>query len=138
MIVQEESLVILADHGILMAFRVSVINNHMLTKTKRRGRSWITGPDPKRHDQYTAWLKHRSQAWYRGEEHSLTFEEWEQFWNTDWAWENRGRGVDCVNLTRIDPEKGWSKDNCYICSRHEHLVQMGYDRIGTKYKRRKK
>jgi hypothetical protein len=107
-------------------------------KLGRRPGNWCTGPDPRRHEQYYAWLKHRSQADYRNEPHELTFDQWEQLWNTDYAWENRGRCVDCVNLTRYDTEKGWSIDNVYMRSRKEHLVQMGLDRAGTTYKRRNK
>jgi len=41
--------------------------------------NWCTGPDPRRHAQYYAWLKHKSQAHYRGELHELTWDNGKLF-----------------------------------------------------------
>lgn len=82
---------------------------------------WKVGPDPWLHDQYYAWLKHRSQAQYRGEEYLFTWEDWQYFWHHDDLWQQRGRSRDCLILTRIDEEKAWHRDNCHIITRLEHL-----------------
>lgn len=103
-------------------------------QTGPRPNVWKAGPDPRRHEQYTAWLKHRSQAAFRGESYELTFEQWETLWNTDWAWENRGRTPQSVNLTRIDKERGWYMANVVIITRIEYLREMAKSRTGTKYK----
>ena len=101
--------------------------------------TWISGPDPRRHDQYVAWLKHKAQAAYRQEIHQLTFEQWEKIWNTDWAWENRGRENCSVNLTRIDKEKGWTIDNCRTIERVVHLREkILTSNLGKKYNKSKK
>jgi hypothetical protein len=101
--------------------------------------SWISGPDPRRHDQYIAWLRHKAQAAFRKEAHELTFEQWETFWNTDWAWENRGTSNVSVILTRIDSEKAWSFENCHIVDRVDHLREkVALTQTGRKYKKRKK
>lgn len=114
-----------------------------MTEKKRYGRRqdhyphlWCTGPDPRRHDQYIAWLRHRAQAHYRGELYSLTFEDWETVWNQDSAWENRGRSIDSVCLTMIDSQKGWCSDNVVVQCRRETLRQHGFARVGMKYRRR--
>lgn len=98
---------------------------------------WVTGPDPRRHDQYYAYLKHRAQANFRNEHHSLTWSEWETLWNTDFAWENRGRKPDEVCLAMIDISKGWYLHNVKIMTRMEQLTLNGFNRKGTKYRTKK-
>lgn len=82
---------------------------------------WIVGPDPWLHDQYYAWHKHRSQARFRGEDYEFTWEDWQYFWFKDDLWQQRGRERHSLILTRIDEEKAWSRDNCQIITRLEHL-----------------
>jgi hypothetical protein len=100
--------------------------------------NWCTGPDPRRHEQYYAWLKHKSQAAYRLEEHTLSFEQWETMWNTDYAWENRGRDNLSINLCRIDKEKGWHQDNVQLVVRRSYLQANAFEHFGMHYKRNKK
>jgi hypothetical protein len=104
---------------------------------KSRGRprghypeNWCTGPDPRRHKQYYAYLKHKSQAHYRGEPHELTWDEWETIWNTDSQWEKRGRHREDLCLTMIDPDCGWHISNVQVVTRLEQLQLLGYARIG--------
>lgn len=78
--------------------------------------SWCTGPDAIKHEKYYAWLKHRSQAQYRGEAHDLTFEEWESIW-TDELFLQRGRHTDAKCLVMIDNTIGWCLSNVEIISR---------------------
>lgn len=106
-------------------------------KKGRKPGTWKVGPDPRMHDQYIAWLKHKSQAAYRGEAHELTFEQWQTLWNDNFAWENRGRDNLCVNLVRQDKEKGWSWDNVEMVQRLEYLRRLGQERLGKTYKRKK-
>lgn len=81
---------------------------------------WCTGPDPVRHDKYYAWLKHRSQARYRKEEYSLTWEEWELLW-TDELWVKRGRTVDSLCLQQKELGDGWHIHNVQIVTRRQHF-----------------
>jgi hypothetical protein len=87
---------------------------------------WRTGPDPVRHRQYDCWSKHRAQSHFRGEEFSLTFEEYESIWADQWP--NRGRKSWSMVMTRIDLEKGWHRDNVVIMERLQHLRRVGQQR----------
>lgn len=90
---------------------------------KPRPEHWISGPDELRHEQYYAWLKHRSQAWYRGEDHELSFEDWLELWSDPVHWHNRGRQKDCFVLSRQDLSGPWSLNNCVIMTRYEQLLR---------------
>lgn len=85
--------------------------------------TWKTGPSELRREKYYAWMKHRAQAKFRNEEHSLTFEDWETFWS-DAVFLQRGRQKDNLILTRIDWELGWHVDNCKIAPRREGLIKV--------------
>jgi hypothetical protein len=102
--------------------------------SKVRPYLWKSGPDPLAHEQYYAWLKHRSQAAYRGEQHELAFSDWQQFWNQDDNWHNRGRRNTELVLTRRDGKLPWCVVNCVIMSRGEHLKKHGMAKRGTKYR----
>ena len=104
-------------------------------KTGHYPHIWSTGPDPRRHDQYYAYLKHKAQASFRGEAHDLTWPQWETLWNTDWAWENRGRRPEDVCLAMLDRAKGWRINNVKIMSRLEQLRLNGFNRINTSRKK---
>ena len=107
-------------------------------KGKPRGpepHRWISGPDPLRHTQYTCWLKAKAQANFRKEGWTMTFEEFEQLWNQDGAWHQRGRGSDDLLMTRRDFDQPWSRDNCYIELRRTHLQRHCQFRKGQ-FKRR--
>lgn len=85
----------------------------------RQGRAadpdqWITGPDPVEHDKYYAWLKHRSQARFRGEEYNLTWQDWSRLWGLD-KWLSRGRSSECYTMYRLNSTVPWHKDNVVIC-----------------------
>jgi hypothetical protein len=80
---------------------------------------WIKGPCPVRHDKYYAWLKHRSQANYRKEPYTLTWDQWETLW-TDDLFLRRGKGPDSVCLTQLDRSIGWTIDNVEIIVRKTH------------------
>jgi hypothetical protein len=102
-----------------------------------RPHDWKSGPDPVAHAQYYAWLKHRSQAWYRKEGHDLTFEQWQTIWNTDNNWIRRGNHSSGVVLTRYDREQSWNVDNCYIKNRKEHRAEAASEtHLGKTYRPR--
>lgn len=109
-----------------MKFKYAVYQNQPPVERKSgRGRrvdpnSWICGPDPQVRDKYYSYLKHRSQAHYRGEEHTLTWECWQELF-TDAVWEKRGRRVDDLCLGRLDWTRGWHDDNVKIMTRREHF-----------------
>lgn len=91
----------------------------------KRGRNpnpnvWNTGPDPVQHDKYYSYLKHRSQAKFRGEHYELTWEQWDHMWTVD-KWMARGRGRSDLCLTRLDCEKGWTVCNIQIVTKQNYL-----------------
>lgn len=100
---------------------------------KQYPHTWKTGPDVTTHEQYHAWLKHKSQAAYRGEPHELSFQDWQNFWNQDNAWLQRGRRNTDLVLTRLDTQGSWSLNNCHVITRLEHSVKTGKRRLGRKY-----
>lgn len=94
----------------------------------KRGRNpnpnrWATGPDRLTHDKHYGWLKHKAQANYRGEEYSLTWEEWESLWTNE-LWLQRGRTAESLCLQQIDNECGWHATNVEIVTRIEHFAQI--------------
>ena len=99
---------------------------------------WISGPDPLTHDQYYAWLKHKSQAAYRKEAHELSFEEWLSIWTVDDRWNQRGNYSHSIVLTRHDKTQPWSMANCYIKNRQQHRSESATEtQTGQTYKPRK-
>ena len=77
-----------------------------------------------------AFVRSRSQAWFRNEQWDLSWEDFQAFWSTRKLWEKRGRRYDDLVLTRYDWEGPWSRDNCCIISRLDHLRANGSNRIG--------
>lgn len=97
---------------------------------------WISGPDPLTHDQYYAWLKHKSQAAYRKEAHELSFEDWLSIWNVDDRWAQRGNHSCSVVLTRYDKTLPWSLYNCYVKNRQQHRSESAVESLtGMTYKK---
>ena len=107
-------------------------------KLGRKPGTWKVGPDDRRHDQYIAWLKHKSQAAYRSEAHEISFTQWETIWNDNWAWENRGRDKVSINLRRKDREKGWTMDNIEMIERRRLLQETAAEHKGMTYNKRGK
>lgn len=97
-----------------------------------RPQVWKIGPDYERHKMYDPWLKAKAQSDYRVRQGlelghwKLSFEDFFQLWRDHWHL--RGRAVDDKCLTRIDPSKDWTKKNCEIISRRQHLENQGHGR----------
>lgn len=87
---------------------------------RRRPEEWISGPDPLKHEKYYAWLKHRAQARYRGEDYEIQWEDWEQLWSDD-DFLRRGRHKNDLCLSRKDIKQAWSLHNCQVTTRDQHL-----------------
>lgn len=90
-------------------------------KRKTHPENYVTGPDPVRRNKYYAWIKHRNQARFRGEDYDLTFEDWCTLW-TDERWEQRGKKSENLCLCRTDRTASWSLANCEIVPRYDLLV----------------
>lgn len=82
---------------------------------------WVTGPDPIRRDKYYAWLKHKAQAKFRGEPHTLTWEEFEDLWMDNDDWFRRGRQSDSLCMSMKNWKLGWTVDNIEVIERFNQL-----------------
>jgi hypothetical protein len=85
---------------------------------------WLTGSDPVRRDKYYAWMKHRAQAKFRGEDYHLAWPEWEALWS-DELWHQRGRTKDCYCLMRVDLNRPWQEDNVEVVTKSVVLKRSG-------------
>lgn len=98
-------------------------------KGVERPHVWLVGTDKYKHDMYHPWQMAKAQANYRLREGleeggwDMTFDEWYDLWKDHWN--ERGRLGHQKCITRKDFEKAWSKDNCEIVERHEHLKRTG-------------
>ena len=82
------------------------------------------------HDQYTAYMKMKAQANFRGEIFAITFEEFQRLWLG--FWDQRGRGINNYCLTRTDPEGAWIWGNIECMPRLEHFQRQKQHRQYTK------
>ena len=83
--------------------------------------NWVSGPDLLTHDMYYAWQKHKAQANYRKEPHTLSWEDWQAIWANPIDFQNRGRQPDDLTLTRIDDDGAWTADNVQVMTRLDQL-----------------
>lgn len=67
-------------------------------------------------EKYYAFIKHRAQCNYRGEDFFLTETDWLSMW-TDELFKQRGRKSESLCIYRVDPEKPWQADNIDINTR---------------------
>ena len=98
----------------------------MNARGKPRPHQWCTGPDPFKHSMYWPFQAHQAQARFRGDEHTLTFEEFFEIWKDEW--DNRGRKAHNMCMTRKDSTGAWSKENIELITRQEHLERQGFYR----------
>ena len=88
---------------------------------KGRGRKLKTSTCVITRDKYYAWLKHKAQAAYKGEEHYLTWEDWQTLW-PDNLWFKRGRKIDNLCLTRPAFDGPWSMQEVEVTTRRQHFI----------------
>lgn len=97
--------------------------------------------DPIQHRLHHCWLRARCQSNYRGEEWTITLEEYFNMWS---GHEHRkGRASDSLVMTRIDNTQPWSRSNVELITRIEQMGRknrrQAADRIGQpprKYRKR--
>lgn len=90
--------------------------------------------DPIDHDRHIAFLRSRAQAKFRGEPWSLTINDYFALWHPQ-LWAQRGRKVNDLAMTRLNPELPWSIDNVSIQTRGEILKHILGLEQSRKYKR---
>jgi hypothetical protein len=94
--------------------------------------------DPNRHAQHWAWLRKKAQAVFRGEQWTLTIEQWFKLWDDSGQWENRGRHPHASAIFMQDPELGWHIWNVEVCDRTVKLAELARGRTNNKGGRPKK
>lgn len=104
--------------------------------TGPRPHTWITGPDPIRHEKYTAWLRCKAQAAYRGEPWEITFQEYERIWRDHWHL--RSRTSSGIQMMRKDYDKPWSRHNVVLVDRPEFHRRQSARRMELNKRRKEK
>lgn len=94
---------------------------------------WRSGPDLIDHKLYNDCMKARAQAWYRGEQWSITEQEYISLWRANDSYLHKGRTRHSLCMVRIDPDLPWSVDNVEIVTRLEHLRNCGNLKKGKSY-----
>ena len=112
---------------------MSYTTKYKIIKGPVRKNRWKLGPDTDMItlDKYYGLMKHQAQAKYRGESHSLTWEEWSQLWPTE-QWLQRGKSKHNLCLMQIDREGGWHMHNVEVVERMTYLARaQEYRTTGT-------
>jgi hypothetical protein len=86
--------------------------------TGPRPHTWKSGPDPELHNKFRVFGQCRNQAQFRGEDWQLTFEQFVQLWSN--YWQQRGRTVNSLCMTRRDWTRPWTMSNTQIITRQAH------------------
>jgi hypothetical protein len=83
--------------------------------------------------RHLAFVRHRAQCAFRGEEFELSLEDWCDFWPDEQLFARRGRAVDNLMMTRFDVEKSWNRDNCCLVTRLAHFNIKNKRHFGIPY-----
>ena len=70
-----------------------------------------------------SYTRMRAQAKFRDEEFTLTWDEYQAIWAG--KWEQKGRDVTSLCMSRKDWDGVWSSDNIELITRHEHFRRQG-------------
>ena len=87
-----------------------------------RPQTWKHGPSEALKDLNMAFLRARAQAKYRGEEWSLTFDEFRDRWAGRYP--ETGILSDCIVMVRSDPTGAWSFANTELMRRGDNQGRM--------------
>ena len=68
-----------------------------------------------------AFHRQRAQAHFRNEIWTLTYEDFCLFFPDEQTFNRRGRGIDNICLTLLEPELGWTLENAILVTRHQQL-----------------
>lgn len=103
-----------------------------------RPHTWLIGTDPIDHRLYTDCQRARAQAHFRGEEWTITEQEYIAIWRKDDAYLKKGRTTMSICMTMSDPDLGWHTDNVELITRQEHFRQCNQSKNRTPYSRKKR
>jgi hypothetical protein len=74
-------------------------------------------PDKFTRTRNRCWHRMRAQAIFRGEPWDMDFDTFCEFWPDETTWAQRGRQTESLCMTRLDPEKAWSRSNSVVLPR---------------------
>ena len=103
-----------------------------------RPHTWLIGPDPIDHKLYTDCQRARAQARFRGEEWTITEQEYIALWRKDNHYLRKGRTTTSICLTMSDPDLGWHMNNVELVSRQDHFRRCNQSKTGLPRTRRRK
>lgn len=72
----------------------------------------------------------QAQAKYREEAWQFDIHTWYQLWQDSGVMHRIGSRLEAVNMTRIDNQGAWSRENCIIVSRRVQMHKLGKDNFG--------
>ncbi|CAB5223787.1 hypothetical protein UFOVP389_13 [uncultured Caudovirales phage] len=95
-------------------------------------------PDEIDNKLFTDCMKARAQAWYMGQEWTITEDEYIELWRINDRYKRKGRGNDEYCLVRRDYDLGWHLNNVEIVTRLEHYQICSREKIGKFAERKRK
>ena len=105
------------------------------TDPRRNTRRYYDDDD---HKLFMDCMRARAQAWYMGQEWTITEDDYIALWRKGDRYKEKGRHNNQYCLVRKDYEKGWHLDNVQIITRGEHYQICSKNKIGKFAERKKK
>jgi hypothetical protein len=109
-----------------------------MPRTGLRPHVWRSGSDPINHRLYTDCQRARAQARFRGEEWTITEEEYVALWRKDDRYLKKGRTRESLCMTMQDSDLGWHLDNVEFITRIQHFQQCNHSKTGVPRNGRRK
>jgi len=83
-------------------------------------------------------MRARAQAYYMGQEWTISEDDYIAIWRTNDRYLNKGRSNDQYCLVRLDYDQDWHLDNVQIVTRLEHYQLCSRDKVGKFAERKRK
>jgi hypothetical protein len=99
-----------------------------------RPHSWKSGPDIVDNKLYIECQRRRAQAKFRGEQWLITESEYIELWRKDDLYQRKGRSVNDLCMTLVDPDLPWTLDNIEIITRSVHYRRTNQGKFRKRHK----
>jgi len=83
-------------------------------------------------------MRARAQAYYMGQEWTISEDDYIAIWRTNDRYLNKGRSNDQYCLVRLVYDQDWHLDNVQIVTRLEHYQLCSRDKVGKFAERKRK
>ena len=84
--------------------------------------AWTYPGDRARSLKHRAYSRARAQEHFRGQEWTITPEQWQDLIWPEHLWHRRGRQPEDLCMHRLDIDKPWAVGNVALMTRRAHLV----------------